>query len=521
MADTKISALPAVAAELDADEFACNQAGVTKKETRAQIVSTITAAHNAHVAVTAAGVHGSSVASANDLLVHRDGTGRAFVQDILTSAGAAASPSHSFTGDPNTGLYNYAADELGIATAGAHRAHWNTSGAVILNDAAASSKMTGPGVTIQQGTKDDEAVAIQSTDVAHGMTAEADTDTYFTLLKATGVAGGVALRGYRDADGAAGGAVQLVGYLAEDADTTKTVNGRALVEVYGFIRDAGTPTQIGNTNADGNVFAVLTRRGGANVALLIVDEDADLHVLNDLVVAGVVDTIDVANHTHTGAAGMGPQIPTGGIVLNAVDNTIIRNSAGTSVIGKFNAGAGDPADIVAGVNDRVLAQAAGTLAFQPITPAMVTDRTRTFLVQGHTETPTVNNSILGWEVVDATQTTVIGHFRVPADFVSGMTVAPVVCSNNNGNLWARSHIYYEANGEDFGTHEDDTGWGAVAVTAGVAGDKTQEIQSQALSAEAIGDYVHCWWSRAGADVNDTVNAGITMFGWLVSYTADS
>ena len=37
MADAKISALPAVVTPAAADEFACNQSGITKKQTRAQI----------------------------------------------------------------------------------------------------------------------------------------------------------------------------------------------------------------------------------------------------------------------------------------------------------------------------------------------------------------------------------------------------------------------------------------------------------------------------------------------------
>ena len=289
MADTKISALPAVVAPAVGDEFACNQAGVTKKETKAQITAATDANLTAHIAVTAAGVHGSSVLTANDTLVHRSAAGLAHAVAFRADAGAVGAPGYTFTADPNTGHYNYAADELGVATGGAHRAHWNTTGAVILNDAAASSKMTGPGVTIQQGAYDDEAVAVKSTDVAHGITDFADTDTYFALQKDEPDSGGARFTGLKDADGTAAGALRLRGILGENVDTTKTTAGRAIVEVEGYIKSG---TGIGNTNADGNVFAVLTKRGGATVTLLLVDEDGDLWL------DGTLTANEIANRTR-------------------------------------------------------------------------------------------------------------------------------------------------------------------------------------------------------------------------------
>ena len=46
---------------------------------------------------------------------------------VLTGAGAAATPSLGFDGDPNTGLYNVGADRLGVATGGVAR--WEVSAA--------------------------------------------------------------------------------------------------------------------------------------------------------------------------------------------------------------------------------------------------------------------------------------------------------------------------------------------------------------------------------------------------------
>jgi hypothetical protein len=69
----------------------------------------------------------------------------------------------------------------------------------------------------------------------------------------------------------------------------------------------------------------------------------------------------------TASAGSG----TTTIAANAVTDSKLRDSAGTSVIGKFDAGTGDPADIVASLDNRVLARSGGTLAFQTIVAAMI------------------------------------------------------------------------------------------------------------------------------------------------------
>ncbi len=56
---------------------------------------------------------------------------------------------------------------------------------------------------------------------------------------------------------------------------------------------------------------------------------------------------------------------------NGVSNAKLRDSVGTSVIGRIATGTGNPADIVAAVDDRVLARSGGSLFFQQIAQAML------------------------------------------------------------------------------------------------------------------------------------------------------
>jgi len=144
--------------------------------------------------------------------------------------------------------------------------------AVHINDTA-NAGMT-LGLTINQGENDDEILALKSSDVAHGATNFAETDTYGSLQKMEGAAGGLVLQGFKDTDGAAYGGLLLQGFLAENVDTTKDTTGRGITELWGCQTSGAA---VANTVADGNVLTVGTYRGGGYVTVMIVDEDGDIY----------------------------------------------------------------------------------------------------------------------------------------------------------------------------------------------------------------------------------------------------
>ncbi|TXH52196.1 MAG: hypothetical protein E6Q97_16650 [Desulfurellales bacterium] len=61
-------------------------------------------------------------------------------------------------------------------------------------------------------------------------------------------------------------------------------------------------------------------------------------------------------------------VDTAGITANAVTNTVLRDSAALSVIGRSANSTGDPADIAAGTDGHVLRRSGTTLAFGTLTP---------------------------------------------------------------------------------------------------------------------------------------------------------
>lgn len=137
------------------------------------------------------------------------------------------------------------------------------SGTVWINENA-NTKMT-TGITINQNGADDEIAAFKSSDVAHGCTDYAETDTFISMAKLNAANGGMALNGFTV--GAVG--VGVRGFFGAD-NTTKSIAGAAAVCVYGY-KISGTG--ITNSSADQNIFAIRTQRGGATETVFIVDEN--------------------------------------------------------------------------------------------------------------------------------------------------------------------------------------------------------------------------------------------------------
>ncbi len=157
------------------------------------------------------------------------------------------------------------------------------------------------GLTIDQGTSDNEIFNARSSDVS-AVLSSVETGTFLVMKKSQGGAGGAAIAGYKDSDYANYGAFRAYGYLAEAPDTTKTTAGNAIIELYGCQSDGA---DIVNTAANGNVLSVHTWRGGAFTALMILDEDADLNLPSGRIATGYGDYWDVEDYHTTAPSAAG------------------------------------------------------------------------------------------------------------------------------------------------------------------------------------------------------------------------
>lgn len=121
------------------------------------------------------------------------------------------------------------------------------------------------GLTINQGAADDEIVSCKSSDVAHGMTTSAETDTFLTVTKLIAASGGATLRGF--SAGTRG--LQLEGWHTTD-DTNKSVGGVGALYVNGLLKSGTSATGLG---ANANIIAFATN----STTRFILDADGDSH----------------------------------------------------------------------------------------------------------------------------------------------------------------------------------------------------------------------------------------------------
>lgn len=122
---------------------------------------------------------------------------------------------------------------------------------------------------IDQGADDGGILALKSSDVAHGVTTRADTDTYALFRKTRADNGGLQVEIL--ADGGADRTLNFEVTQGANATTTKSTGGHAIAEIDCQLA-SGTGTT--SVNAGGNLFAV----ADANSVRMILDAEGDLHL---------------------------------------------------------------------------------------------------------------------------------------------------------------------------------------------------------------------------------------------------
>jgi hypothetical protein len=136
------------------------------------------------------------------------------------------------------------------------------SGQMMINDTVANANMT-IGLTIAQAGNDDEILAFKSSDIAHGCTTIAETDTYAYIKKVSGATGGIVLAGLGESQHA----VWIDAIYTTD-NTTKSAAGEAPIVLNAYLIDGTGTTSPG---ADANLVAI--QKAGSSV--WICDEDGD------------------------------------------------------------------------------------------------------------------------------------------------------------------------------------------------------------------------------------------------------
>lgn len=153
-------------------------------------------------------------------------------------------------------------------TAPTERMRIDNAGKVFINDT--SNINMAIGLTINQGANDDEIFSLKSSDVAHGMTAISETDTYASFAKDDGLIGGLRIRGITDAASGSVAPIQFIGISGGAADTGKTASDFANIMFSPQIKSGTGAAVVG---ADGNLLSI--RNSTNNV--VIFDAEGTIH----------------------------------------------------------------------------------------------------------------------------------------------------------------------------------------------------------------------------------------------------
>ena len=101
-------------------------------------------------------------------------------------------PTFSFVNDDDTGIYRPGSGQIGFVSNGTERVHIDSNGALFIGDTA-NAKMT-IGLTINQGSNDNEILTFKSGDVNQAYTGATEADTFAVFAKETGAGGGLRVR---------------------------------------------------------------------------------------------------------------------------------------------------------------------------------------------------------------------------------------------------------------------------------------------------------------------------------------
>ncbi len=125
------------------------------------------------------------------------------------------------------------------------------------------------GLTINQAGADNEILALKSSDVAHGITDNYETDTYGCLKKTVGASGGLLVEGLTEATIGLGLAARVV------TEETAASHARDTASTGAIMLDASLKSGTGVTTLSGDANLVVVRNN--TTARFMLDADGDSH----------------------------------------------------------------------------------------------------------------------------------------------------------------------------------------------------------------------------------------------------
>jgi len=204
--------------------------------------------------------HIKSADSGADVEAHADelvveGSGNAGMS-ILAGNGSASIINFGDDGANNVGMlsYDHGGNYMRMKTNAdvSTVVRLNSSGTLSTGNETAADACAG-GLTLDQNALDTSIMTFKSSDVAHGMTDMAETDTYGTISKSLAAEGGLRVRGLSDASGASG--LELIGDMGGASNTGEATGSNGTIHIDGAIKEtSGSATGRVAMGADENTI---------------------------------------------------------------------------------------------------------------------------------------------------------------------------------------------------------------------------------------------------------------------------
>jgi len=121
------------------------------------------------------------------------------------------------------------------------------------------------GITLNQGANDGNCFTLKNSDVAHGVTNTAETDTYFKIQKNNSSLGGAEMTSFSEDIKA----LEL-GAMVGAVHTTKSTSGELAINARGRLKSG---TAGANMSSNANIFGVSSN----NTTVMIVDTEGEIH----------------------------------------------------------------------------------------------------------------------------------------------------------------------------------------------------------------------------------------------------
>lgn len=152
----------------------------------------------------------------------------------------------------------------GATTTSAATGEIIATGVLRVNDTA-DGNLT-KGLSLNQGTADNNIISLKSSDVAHGMTTDMETDTFGNIGKSGATAGGIQIDGWSSSTNG----MRLTGAITTET-TTKATGSAAAILIQSRLKSGTTYGDLSTANA--NILAI--RNNGTT--RFIFDIEGDLH----------------------------------------------------------------------------------------------------------------------------------------------------------------------------------------------------------------------------------------------------